>query len=91
MKSLYHEYQRRDEADNIALVEALIAETASMAKTKESSVQSSIKELSKACVDLEVLAIHPEPEGAHSKRMAAMEAEVKASSHVTAALKAELR
>jgi hypothetical protein len=91
MKSLYFEYQRRDEADNIALVEALIAETSNMAKSKESSVHAAIKQLSSACVDLEVLATHPEPEGAHSKRMAAMEAEVKASSHVTAALKAELR
>lgn len=91
MKSLYFEYQRRDEADNIALVEALIEETSNMAKSKESSVHAAIKQLSSACVDLEVLATHPEPEGAHSKRMAAMEAEVKASTHVAAALKAELR
>lgn len=91
MKPLFHEYQRRDEADNIALVEALIAETANMARSKEATVQLSIKELSKACADLQVLATHPEPEGLHATRMAAMKAEVEASSDATAALKAELR
>ena len=91
MKPLYHEYQRRDEVDNIALVEALIAETANMARSKEGAAQLSIKELSKACADLHVLATHPEPEGMHSKRMESMQAEIQASSQATAALKAELR
>eukprot|EP00955_Chlamydomonas_euryale_P088431 364378-Chlamydomonas_euryale.AAC.8 len=42
MKELYHEYQKRDDFDNIAAVEALLAETHRLAATKEGSVQAVI-------------------------------------------------
>ena len=43
MKSLYHEYQRRDELEGIALVEALLMEVAQVANTKEETSRGIIR------------------------------------------------
>lgn len=42
MKELYHEYQKKEDFDNIALVEALLQETARIAHSKETQIQNLI-------------------------------------------------
>ncbi|KAG1654570.1 hypothetical protein FOA52_009011 [Chlamydomonas sp. UWO 241] len=91
MKELYHEYQRKDEFDNIAMVEALLRETARVAHSKEASCQELIQGLAKSTADLEVLATYPDAEGAHTKRAAGLSAAVECASAEAGSLRHELR
>ncbi len=43
MKSLYHEYQRRDELEGIAQVEALLLEVTQMCNMKEEKAKAMIR------------------------------------------------
>ena len=43
MKSLYHEYQRRDELEGIALVESLLLEATQACSQKEEHAKSIIR------------------------------------------------
>lgn len=42
MKEVYHEYQKREDFDNMALVETLLRETSRVASSKEATVQQLI-------------------------------------------------
>jgi len=43
MKALYHDYQRRDELEGVALVEALLHEAAQACKQKEESAKNLVR------------------------------------------------
>ncbi|GAX83510.1 hypothetical protein CEUSTIGMA_g10935.t1 [Chlamydomonas eustigma] len=91
MKSLYHEYQRRDEIESLRSVEMLLKETMDVQNLRKEQGLILIKNLSCSVMDLEALSVYPESQNFHQKRIEALQKDGEATAGALISVEREIK